>query len=123
MRFRQFYELAHVHNRNSVADVFNGTQVVRNQEVGHTMIQLETLEQVEDLGLHRHIERRNRLIRDNELWFESECAGNSDTLSELPAHSLSNQSSLSRMSRFRRSMCRCKPRSSTCSSVSNWIMV
>jgi hypothetical protein len=41
---------------------------------------LQILEQVDDLGLNRDIQRRDRLIADDEVWIRCNRAGDSDPL-------------------------------------------
>ena len=43
------------------------------------------MHQVEDLGLDRHVERRHRLVRDDQLRVERECAGEPDPLTLMKA--------------------------------------
>ena len=40
----------------------------------------EVLDLLQDLFLHDHVERRRRLVQDNQLWIEGQCEGNHDPL-------------------------------------------
>ena len=55
-----------VHDRHAVAHVLHNRQVVRDEEVGEPHRLLELDEQVDDLRLDRHVERRGRLIAYDE---------------------------------------------------------
>ena len=43
-------------------------------------VALQVVEQVEDLGLHRHVEGRDRLVADEEVGLEHEGPGDADPL-------------------------------------------
>ena len=59
--------LAQVHDRDPVADVAHHAQVVRDEQVGQPELLLQLREQVDDLGLDRDIQRRDRLVGRDEL--------------------------------------------------------
>ena len=61
-------------------DVPHHRQVVRDEQVRQVELVLEVLEQVEDLGLDRHVERRHRLVADDQLRAERERPGDADAL-------------------------------------------
>ena len=69
-----------VHDRDPVADVLDDAHVVGDEHVGQAELALERLEQVEDLGLDRHVERRHRLVADDEVRLEDERPGDADAL-------------------------------------------
>src|SRR5260370_30011421 len=60
---RNFDDLAEIHNRNTLADVFDHAQVVRDEEIGQVQLLLQILEQVDYLRLDRNVERRDRLVQ------------------------------------------------------------
>jgi hypothetical protein len=60
-------DLAEVHDRDPVADVPDHGQVVCDHHVGQPQLFLQVLEQVDDLGLDRHVERGDRLVGDDQL--------------------------------------------------------
>ena len=60
-------QLADVHHRDAVADVLDDAQVVGDEQVGQAELVLQVLEQVEDLRLDRDVERRDRLVADDQL--------------------------------------------------------
>ena len=62
------------------ADVLDDAEIVRDEEVGQAELALQVAEQVEDLRLHRDVERRDRLVADDDLGLERERAGDADAL-------------------------------------------
>jgi hypothetical protein len=60
---------------------------VRDEEVGEAELALQIAHQVQDLRLHRDVERRGRLVADEELGLERERARDRDALA-LPAREL-----------------------------------
>src|SRR5438093_3451743 len=58
---------AEVHHGDTMADVLDHREIVRDKKVRQVELALEIDEQVDDLGLHRDIERRHRLVADDEL--------------------------------------------------------
>ena len=83
-------QLAPVHHGDPVADVADHGQVVRDEEVGDAGALLDLDEQVEHPGLGRQVERRDRLVADDELRVEGERPGDCDAL-PLTAGELARQ--------------------------------
>ncbi len=73
-------DLAEVHDRHPVADVLDHRQVVGDEQVGQPEPRPQVGQQVEDLGLDRHVERGDRLVADDELGLDRERAGDADAL-------------------------------------------
>ena len=71
---------AEIHDGDAVGDVLDHRQVVADEEVGDAELALEVLQQVDHLGAHRHVERRHRLVADDELGAERQRAGDADAL-------------------------------------------
>ena len=69
-------DAAGAHHRDPVGHVVDDRQIVRDEEVGQAEILLQVLEQVQDLRLHRDVERRHRLVADEQ--FRTECQGSRD---------------------------------------------
>ena len=59
-------ELAAVHHGNPVAHVPNGREIVRDEQVGEAEPALQVHQQVEDLRPHGDVERRDRLVADDQ---------------------------------------------------------
>ena len=80
-------DLAQVHHEHTVRDVADDVEVVRDEDVREPEVALQVLEQVEDLRLHRDVQRRDGLVADDELRVDRERAGDTDPL-PLPAGKL-----------------------------------
>ena len=80
-------DLAEVHDSDAIGDVTNEREIVGDEQVGETEVALQRLEQVDDLGANRDVERRDGLVEHDHLWIECEGAGESDPL-PLPAGKL-----------------------------------
>ena len=59
-------------------------QVVADKEVGQPIFPLQFAQKIDDLHLHRHVERACRLVQHHQLGAQDHRAGNGDTL-PLPA--------------------------------------
>ncbi len=57
---RDLDDAAEVHHRDARRDVLDDREVVRDEEVREAEAALQVLQQVDDLRLHRHVERRHR---------------------------------------------------------------
>mgnify|MGYP003694014791 CR=1 FL=1 len=71
-----------VEDGDPVGDVADDAEVVRDEEVGDLLLRLELDEQVEDRRLHGDVERRGRLVADDELRVSRERARDRDPLLE-----------------------------------------
>ena len=73
-------ELAGLHDGHPVAQVGDDAEVVRDQEHRHVTLGLQVAEQVEHLGLHRDVERRGRLVGDDQVGVGRHRAGDQHAL-------------------------------------------
>ena len=80
LRGRQLDDLAEVHHRDSVGDVADDGEVVGDEEVRQVEVLLQLDEEVQHLRLDRDVERRHRLVGDDELRPEHEGAREADAL-------------------------------------------
>ena len=80
VRRGELADLAQVHHRHPVADVLDHGQVVGDEHQRQAVAGLQVLEQVEDLRLHRHVERGHRLVADHQLRVEDQSTGDADAL-------------------------------------------
>ncbi len=71
---------AEVHDADPVGDVPDDGQVVRDEQEAQVEFGLQPVQQVDDLGLDRHVERGDRFVRDDDLGVEREAAGDPDAL-------------------------------------------
>ena len=69
-----------IHHRHAAADVLDQPQVVRDEQVGQLQLLLQIHQQVDDLRLHRHVERRHRLVGDDQRRVQRERARQADAL-------------------------------------------
>ena len=73
-------DLAEVHDDDAIAHVLHDREVVRDEDQREAVAGLHVLEQVEDLRLHRHVERRHRLVADDQLRVGDDGARDRDAL-------------------------------------------
>jgi len=76
-----------IHHRDPITDVLDHREVVGDEQVGQLQFILKVHQEIDDLGLDRHIERRHRLVADDQLRVQCERTGNPDALT-LPAREL-----------------------------------
>ena len=62
-----FDDSTHVHHGDAVADVPNHTQVMGDEQIGQIELLLELPEQVQNRRLNGDVERRYRLVGDDQL--------------------------------------------------------
>jgi hypothetical protein len=71
---------AEVHDHHLVRHVVDHAEVVGDQQDREAELVAQVLEQVEDLGLDRDVERRDRLVGDDQLGLDGERTRNPDPL-------------------------------------------
>ena len=72
--------LPEVHHRHAVGDVPHDRQIVRDEDVGEAEVALQRVEEVDHLRADRDVERRDRLVEDDQLRVESERPRDADPL-------------------------------------------
>ena len=60
-------DLPEVHHGNPVAEELHHREVVGDEQAREAHVPLQVAEQVEDRRLHRDVQRRHRLVRDEHL--------------------------------------------------------
>ena len=65
-----------------MGDPRDDAEIVGDQQHAETEIALELGEQAQDLGLHRDVERRGRLVGDQELGVAHQRHGDHDALAQ-----------------------------------------
>ena len=75
-----FHHPPGVHHRHLVADLGDHPHVVRDEDDGRPGSFLEFLDEMEDLRLDRHVERRRGLVRDQERRLAEQGHGDHDPL-------------------------------------------
>ena len=83
-------DLALVHHRDAVAEVADDVEVVGDEQVGDAGALLDLQEQREHPRLGREVERRDRLVADDQLGRERQRPGDRDPLA-LAAAELARQ--------------------------------
>ena len=71
---------AEVHHSDLVGDVLDHGEVVRHEQVREAELLLQADDEVEDLRLHRDVERRHGLVEDEHRGLEGEGTGDADAL-------------------------------------------
>lgn len=77
-----------VHDRHASADVFDDAQVMRDKDTGEMTLFPEFGEQVKNLCLYRHVERRHGFVRHDQFGVERQGPGNTDPLALAAAKSM-----------------------------------
>ena len=83
-RGRDLEQRARVEHVDAVAHREGDAQVVRDHDQAHATRDLDGLEQREDLALRRHVERRRRLVGDQDLRIAGQGGGDADALAHAP---------------------------------------
>ena len=79
-RGRELDDAAEVHDADAVGDVVDDGEIVRDEEVREPEPPLQVAHQVQHLRLHRHVERRRRLVADEERRVRRQRARDRDAL-------------------------------------------
>jgi len=56
------YQLADIHDRHPIGDVFDHAQIVSHKQVSQVKLLLQLQQQIKDLCLDRDIQGRHRLV-------------------------------------------------------------
>src|SRR5581483_5488694 len=80
VRAAHLHDLPAVHDRHPPADAGDDAEVVRDQQDGQPQPLLDLVDQLEDLGLDRHVQSRGRLVGDQELRLAGERHRDQDAL-------------------------------------------
>src|SRR5205823_2341957 len=78
--FRDLDDAAEIHHADPVRHVPHYREIVADEEVGEAELVLQVAHQIENLRLHRDVERRGRLVADDEFGFRGKGARNRDPL-------------------------------------------
>ena len=76
----QLHDPAQVHHGHAVGDVPHDREVVGDEEIGQAELRLEVLQEVDDLGLDRDVERRDGLVADDQRGLHGEGARDAHAL-------------------------------------------
>jgi hypothetical protein len=67
LRLGQLHDLPEIHHGDAVADVSHDREIVGDEQIAEPELLLQVHQQIEDLRLNRHVERRDRFVADDEL--------------------------------------------------------
>ena len=81
VRVRDLHDASEVHDRDAVRNVVDYQEVVGDEQVRDSELLLEFFEHIDDLGLDGNVQRRDRLVTDDEGRVYGQSAGNADALS------------------------------------------
>ena len=76
----EFDDAAEIHHAQPVRHVPHHRQVVADEQIGQAEPCLQVAHQVEDLRLHRHVQRRGGFVADQEFRLARQRAGDRDAL-------------------------------------------
>ena len=71
---------AGIHYRHPAAHTGDQSQIMRDHQDGGALLSAQLLHQIDDLRLHRDVERRRRLVGDQQRRTASQCDRNHDAL-------------------------------------------
>ena len=71
---------AEIHHQHVVRDVLHHREIVRDEQIGKAELLLEVEQQIEHLRLHRNVQRRYRLIGDQQFRLQHQSPRNGDAL-------------------------------------------
>jgi len=60
------YDCPKVHDHDAVTDVFDDGEVMRDEQVGNPVLMAKVAEEINYLRLHRHVQRTDGLVADDE---------------------------------------------------------
>jgi hypothetical protein len=75
-------DAAGVHHGHAIGRLGDHTHVVGDQHHRGAALGRQLFQEADDLRLGRYVERRGRLVSDDELWFSAQREGNHDTLAQ-----------------------------------------
>jgi hypothetical protein len=75
-----FTDLSEIHHGDVVGDMAHDRKVVRDEQIAQSHPLLEVLEEVDDAGPDRHVERGHRFVEKDHLRIERQGASDPDPL-------------------------------------------
>src|SRR6266511_1955008 len=78
--WRHLDDLAEIHDSNAVGHMLDNSQIVADEEQREAELPLQILQQIDDLRLDGDVERRDRLVADDQFGFRGERPGDADAL-------------------------------------------
>ena len=77
---RMLHDAAEIHHRDLGRDVLDHREIVADEQIGQAELAPQFGEQIEDLRLHRHIQRAGRLVAHNDARAQHQGAGDRHAL-------------------------------------------
>ena len=77
---RHFDDAAQIHDDDAIAEMLDHAEIVADEQIGEVQILPQVHEQVENLRLDRHVERRDRLVANEEIRLHRQRPRNADPL-------------------------------------------
>ena len=69
-----------MHDENPMGERAHDFQIMADKQIAQTPFGLQPSQQINDLGLHRTIERAGRLVQNDEFGVQNQRAGNRNAL-------------------------------------------
>ncbi len=69
-----------VHHDDPIAEVLDDAQVMADKQIGQAQLVAQVHEQIEDLRLNRHVQRRHRFVAHQQFRLHRQRPGNPDAL-------------------------------------------
>jgi hypothetical protein len=76
----QLHNSAQVNHCDVICQITYHRQIVRDEQIGGLLLALEIVQQIEDGRLYRHIQRRDRLVEQQQIRLRGEGTGNRHAL-------------------------------------------
>ena len=86
IRLGQLDDLAEIHHRDTMAEMAHHAQIMGDEQISQIELLSQILQQVDYLGLDRHVEGRDRLVADNEFRSHRQGPRDADALPLAAAH-------------------------------------
>ena len=80
LRRAAFLHFTAAHDQNFMRYLTHQIQIMANEQQTHFALAMHLQQQINDLTLHRHIQRRGRLIGNQQRWFTRQRHGNHNAL-------------------------------------------
>src|SRR4029077_11837445 len=77
---RRLDDLAEIHHRDAMRHMLDDGEVMADEEKGEAELLLQVLQEIDDLRLHRDVERGDGLVANDEIGLRRERASDADAL-------------------------------------------
>src|SRR6266571_1645843 len=75
-----FDDSAEIHHRDAMTDMGHHGKIMCDEQIGKIMLALQVDQQIDHLGLDRHIKRRYGLVAHDQAWPQRQSARDADAL-------------------------------------------